>query len=868
MKPRFYLVDAHAFLHRAYHALPPLTNSRGEPVGALYGFARMLLQILKRDKPDRIAVCFDAPGPTFRHKLFADYKATRKAIDEDLLFQLRQARGMTEAMGFSCVEKTGFEADDLMATLARAAQNDGYEAVLVTGDKDVLQLVGPGIRVFNPSKNSFMDRPQVEEKMGVGPEAVVDYLALIGDSSDNVPGVHGIGPVGAAKLLKKFGTLVNAIQAAKAHDPSLAPKTAQALVAGEKGALAAVELVRLDASVPIAVKPAGCKLPEPEADKLQAVFSRLEFGSLLKEMLPRSGDAALAAPETTIPSASGFAESTPIREIPWDELHAALGHAKTIMVTARRNPRPNLVEGAVLAAFGLPDGRVAVLDETALRRAAAALTKLLSGTALKVGSDLKETRTALELAGVRAAGRFFDTMLAAYCINPESPSRRGAAKDPRAALLEGATAALHHEVLAEGLAAARVEKLFAEIEMPLSEILRGMEAAGVAVDTAYLRRLEAQFEADIAGLTKQIGELAGAEININSTKQLAALLYDKLGLPVPHETAKGGRSTDEEALQSLAKEHPLPAKILDFRELAKLKSTYIAGLLDRVDPATSRVHTHFDQTGTATGRLSSLDPNLQNIPIRSPAGQKIRRAFVAPSGHLLVSADYSQIDLRVLAHVSGDKTLGAAFARNEDVHLRTACEVFHVSAEQVDKELRRRAKAINFGIVYGQTPFGLAAELGIPQGEAARYIKDYFARYEGVAAWIESNLASARQNGQVRTPFGRVRHLRDINAKNTALRQFMERAARNTPIQGGSADIIKLAMLAVDRELPGPWRARMLLQIHDELLFEVPREETGRFAAWVRTSMENAAHLSVPLVVDVKVGENWQEMASLPGGPK
>ncbi len=864
MKPRFYLVDAHAFLHRAYHALPPLTNVKGEPVGALYGFARMLLQILKRDKPDHIVVCFDSPGPTIRHKIFADYKATRKDADEDLVFQLGQAREMAAAMGFTCVAQAGVEADDIMATLARQGQASGYESVLVTADKDVLQLVGDGIRVYNPSKNAFMDPPQIEAKLGVGPRSVVDYLAIIGDASDNVPGVRGIGPVGAVKLIKAFGSLAGAIRAAKAKDAALPPKTAQALLDGEKIATLSLELLRLDVQVPLETKPSQCKLPEPDPETLKAMFGRLGFGSLLKEMLPRSGDWALTSPEAAAPGpAAGLhAPGNPVRECPYGELAAELRQARAITVTARRNPKPDLVVGAVLAALGLPDGRAAILGEADLLREAAALTNLLSGPALKVGYDLKETRAALEIAGVRCGGRFFDTMLARYCINPED-SGRGEAKDLRAALLEGAGQALQHEVLQEGMENAGVLKLYTDIEMPLSEILRVMESVGVALDGGYLRRLAEEFEADIAALQAQICGLAGSEINPNSPKQLAVLLYDRLGLPVPHETAKGGRSTDEEALRVLAKSHPLPAKVLEYRELAKLKGTYIDGLLQRLDPGTSRVHTHFDQTGTATGRLSSLDPNLQNIPVRSPAGQRIRRAFVAPAGHVLVSADYSQIDLRVLAHVSGDPALCGAFARGEDVHQLTACQVFHTAPEQVDKEMRRCAKTINFGIMYGQTPFGLATELGIPQAEAASFIKDYFARYPGVAAWIESNLVEARRNESVRTFCGRVRHLRDINAKNTALRQFMERAARNTPIQGGSADIIKLAMIEVDRGLPGNWKARMLLQIHDELLFEVPQAEAARFAAWVREIMEHAARLTVPLIVDIKAGPDWQDMEVL-----
>ena len=831
MKPRLYLVDAHAFLHRAYHALPPLTNSKGEPVGALYGFARMLLQLLKKDKPERMAVCFDSPGPTFRHKIFADYKATRKAIDEDLVFQLKLAREMTEAMGFPCVGKPGFEADDLMATLAVQAKKAGYEAVLITGDKDVLQMVGPDIRVFNPSKQAWMGASEVEARLGVGPESVVDYLALIGDTSDNVPGVRGIGPVGAVKLLKQFKTLEKAIAAAKAHDPAIAPKTAQALTDGEQDAQRAIALIRLDTQAPVDKKSAEIGAPEPQAEKLKAVFGRLEFAKLLQEILPRSGDAALAASEPA------SAVKISIREVPFDELRQEFSRAKTIAVTARLNAKPDLTEGAVLAVLGLPDGRAALLNEPFLRQEAGLLTQLLSSPALKVGYDLKETRAALQTVGVRASGRFFDTMLAAYCLNPADSGRSTVAKDIRLSVLQAAVKALEHQVLIEGMQSAGVLKLFEDIEMPLCEILRAMEAEGVAVDQAYLESLLEEFESDIAALNKEIGALAGAEVNVNSPKQLGVLLYDTLKLPVPHETAKGGRSTDEEALQALAKLHPIAAKILDHRELSKLKSTYVVGLLERLDPKTSRVHTHFDQTGTATGRLSSLDPNLQNIPVRSASGQRIRRAFIAPKGCVLVSADYSQIDLRVLAHVSGDETLTASFAKNEDVHTRTASEVFHVSLDEVTTEMRRRAKTINFGIVYGQTPFGLASELGIPQSEASQAIKDYFARYPGIQTWVARNLEAARKEGCVRTLAGRVRHLPELHAKNTALRQFAERAARNTPIQGGSADIIKLAMIEVAKGLPSLGKVKMILQIHDELLFEVPKAEMERVAAWAKKTM-------------------------------
>lgn len=883
MKPRLYLVDAHAFLHRAYHALPPLSNSRGEPVGALYGFARMLLQLLKRESPEGVAVCFDSPGPTFRHEAYKEYKATRKEIDEDLLRQLKEARGMAEAMGFACAELPGYEADDLMATLARRAAGEGYDSVLVTGDKDALQMVGPGVRVLKDVTGGvWMDEPQVLEKLGVSPRAVVDFLALTGDASDNVPGVRGIGPVGAAKLLNRFGDLEGALRAAKAQDPEIPPKTAQALVEGEKNLRSALFLLRLRSDVPVPLRPSDCRSPDLRQDRMAEVFARLEFHSLLKEIGgPAPAGRGASAPGSSrgpqMPEARGgvaLAEREEpgdlprIRELPFKELRAELSQSPVVAVTALRNEARDLVESSrAFLALGLEDGRAALLDEAQVKSVKAEISGILRGKSLKAGYDLKETLAALELLGLELSGPLFDTMLAAYCLSPVRPKEDGGEGGWRELLLRRVAKALGRERLREGMKEAGVLKLYEELELPLVAILRGMEREGIALDEPYLRGLSREFEARIASLKAELDRMAGMPINVNSPKQLGELLFDRLGLPEIHKTAKGGRSTDEEALQALARSHPIPAKVLEYRELAKLQSTYVDGLLERLDPGTGRVHTRFDQTGTETGRLSSLNPNLQNIPVRTALGQKIRRAFVSRKGWVLVSADYSQIDLRVLAHVSGDRVLKEAFSRNEDVHLRTACEVFRVPPESVDAEMRRRAKAVNFGIVYGQTPFGLAAELGISQTEAADIIRRYFERYQGVAEWLEKNLETARSEGLVRTFLGRIRHLPGLSARNTALRQFSERAARNTPIQGGSADIIKLAMLEVHKGLSGArppaFKARMLLQIHDELLFEAPKAEVAAFSRWVRGSMERACSLSVPLLVDVKAGPDWRDMEAV-----
>ncbi|MFI5346977.1 MAG: DNA polymerase I [Elusimicrobiota bacterium] len=863
MKPRLYLVDAHAYLHRAYHALPPLTNSKGEPVGALYGFARTIIQILKRDKPEGLAVCFDTPGPTFRHKAYDQYKATRKEIDPDLIAQLNRAKPLAEAMGMKCVEKVGFEADDIMATLARKAVKHGWEAVLVTGDKDALQLVSPGIRVFNASKNAWMDPPQIEEKFGIPPESVRDYLAIVGDSSDNVPGLKGVGPVGAVKLIKAYGSLKGAIAAAKKGDKALTPKLAQTLKDGEETADLALSLIALDEKVPLDAEPEDCRVAEPDSQKLLHDLAAFEFRSLAKDLGAKPEDIS-AAPIPAAPVKDGAAALPAVEKVEFKPLAKDLAKAKSFLVAAVPDSAGEgelLTTSRVRLALGLDNGKIAVLDEAGA--ADKAVRSLLSGPALKCGWDLKSTRAALDAVGLELAGPDFDAKVAAYCIDP------GAAKDPKAAdagenAQARAAAALGREAMIAKMKETGVFDLFDKVEMPLTGVLRDMERAGILLDEKYLKELSVEFKKTLAGLQLEIDKLAGGPLNVQSPKQLGEILFDKLGLDVVHKTAKGGRSTDEETLQILAASHPLPGKVLEYRETAKLESTYVRGLLERVDPKTKRVHTTFDQAGALTGRLSSLDPNLQNIPIRSEAGRRIRRAFIAPKGRLLVSADYSQIDLRVLAHESGDETLTASFKNGEDIHQRTASEIFHVPADKITTDQRRAAKAINFGIVYGQTAFGLSAQLGISQQEASAYIKAYLQRYPGVSAWVETNLEKAKAAGCVRTLLGRVRWLPDLAAKNAAVRQFTERAARNTPIQGGSADIIKLAMLEVAKELAkGKRGAVMLLQVHDELVFEADRDEVPAFSKWVRGVMEGAVKLNVPLVVDVKAGPNWQDMEKI-----
>jgi DNA polymerase-1 len=728
------------------------------------------------------------------------------------------------------------------------------------------------------SNNYYMDPPQIDERFGVGPDQIIDYLTIVGDVSDNVPGVKGVGPVGASKLLKRYGTLDKAIKAAKAGDKEIKPAQAKALVDAAPNIETWRSLIRLEENVPLKISPKDCSLPKPDTAVLTKAFTELEFGSLLKEMTGTSivqPPSTFAAPAPVgagagLPAAAGSgvavlerpAVSVVLKEVPFGEIAKDLVKAKAVVVAALKNAG-TLTEGAgAHVALGLEDGRVSILTGKELKQAA----PILSGKAVKVGYALKEAESVLESLDLSLSEPRFDALMAAYCLSPVRPKldAEASSADWRVALRWRARQAFGREDLERRMMDAGVTSLFLDVEMPLVDVLRRMERLGISVDSKYLRQLAVEFEGEISDLQKEIDKLAGAAINVNSPKQLGELLYDKLGLPVPHKTAKGGRSTDEESLQELASQHALPGKILQFREYSKLKSTYIDGLLDRVSREDGRVHTTFEQTGTETGRISSLHPNLQNIPVRSESGQRIRRAFVADKGFELVSADYSQIDLRVLAHVSGDAVLRDSFAKNEDVHTRTACEVFRVTPDQVDKEMRRRSKAVNFGIVYGQTPWGLSAELGIPQKEAAAIIHAYFERYEGVKRWIDKNREEAHAHGYVKTFLGRVRHLPELAAKNAAVRQFGERAAGNTPIQGGSADVIKLAMLNIDKGLQaGKFKARMLLQIHDELLFEVPKAEVSKFAPWAREQMEKAVHFSVPLVVDVKVGKNWQDMEKL-----
>ncbi|MBI4056242.1 MAG: DNA polymerase I, partial [Elusimicrobia bacterium] len=785
--PRLYLIDAHAYLHKSHNAISGLTTQSGVQTGALYGFARMLLGILKNEKPDYLCVCFDAPGSTFRHKEFKEYKSQRPELEEGLRSQLSVARQLVEALGLRALEKTGYEADDIMATLARKATRDpkgDLEVVLVTPDKDVLQLVGPKVRVLRELQGECFDFSKVQEKYHVTPEQWVDFLALVGDAVDNLKGAEGVGPVRAAELLNRFGSLEGLLAAVRRGEKSVPPKIAVSVEQFSKRLLLNRRLITLEERVPMVLEPRECEIVPPRRDQILPLFKRLEFFSLLKEVLPE---------EAHVPALQSISP----------------GEMKSLL---EKSPAFALASSSEGLALGLPGGK-SIWIEWAQSSDWALL--LEDEKKLKLGHDLKSLLLALRAKGISLKGPFADTMIAAYCLNP-SRTRYGLGElflerlgqpitlglDKNSLLFQVQSLWSLWESLEKEIQSVGVHELFRDLEVPLIPVLAEMEWEGVGVDEKLLRSLSVEFEQRIQESKKELDILAGMEINLNSPKQLSSLLFEKLKLPVIRKT-KTGYSTDEEVLKTLAALNPIPAKIIEYRELAKLKSTYIENLLTGRDARTGRVHTSFNQAGTATGRLSSVRPNLQNIPIRSPLGQKIRSVFIPRPGMILLSADYSQIDLRVLAHITRDDTLKRAFESCEDFHLQTACEVFRLKPEEVTSEVRRRAKAINFGVVYGQTPHGLAGELGIPYSEAQQYIQKYFEKYAGVAEWIRENLEQARKNGFVKTLLGRIRYLPELQSSNAALRAFGERMAVNTPVQGGSADIIKKAMINIYQRLQG-----------------------------------------------------------------
>ncbi len=918
MDGTLYIVDALNFLFRAFHALPPLSNSKGVPTGAVYGLCQMLLRIEREWQPTHLCVIYDAPGPTFRDEIFAAYKANRPPMPADLVAQIGLSHQVVEAFGLPMLSLPGVEADDTIATLARKAVGAGLRVVICSSDKDLMQLCSDRIHLLDTMKNKLLGPAEVRDKFGVLPDRLGDLLALMGDSVDNVPGVAGIGPKTAADLISQFGSLDGVLE----HVAEIKGKKGQAIASSRDAIEISRKLVRLREDVALGRDVRDLRRAEPDRARLAELFGDLEFTKLLAQVdgarvAAQAAEAVVAALAPVGTAACEITAFAPVgaaapaitaASLPpeiildrggLDGLCAAIRSAQACgaAVLAEGTPYPRAA--LVGLAFALPSGArfylpvghrllggPAMLSAT---EALAALGTLLASPEIrKYEHDAKVLDILLRVRGVTLAGLAGDAMLAAYLLDAgrapydlpdlaaadgagEVPARSawlGSGRSARPAseipveevsrpLCDEAWAALtlarHQE---QAMKPAGLTKIYREVELPLVPVLARIECWGIRLDCDFLRQLGHEVAGTIATLEHEIHQAVGTPFNISSPKQLAEVLFGKLGLPVIRKT-KTGPSTDADVLEELASLHPIPAKVVEYRGLTKLKGTYIDALPALVDPRTGRLHTTFNQAVAATGRLSSSDPNLQNIPIRTELGHRIRNAFVADPGFQIVSADYSQIELRVLAHFSQDPAFLDAFASGQDIHRRTAAEVFNVALDAVSSEQRRIAKAINFGLVFGQTDFGLAQTLHIARADAHAYIERYFQRYARVRQYMDEVIAEARRTGAVSTLLGRTRTLPQIKSSRPQERNYAERMARNTPIQGSAADLLKLAMIRVDREMVRFPDARLLLTVHDELVFEVKTDEVAAFSAWVKDVMESTYTLRVPLVVDVHAGANW-----------
>ncbi|HVB08513.1 MAG TPA: DNA polymerase I [Candidatus Acidoferrales bacterium] len=885
LRKTLFLVDAMGYIFRAYHAPMERLQVRGMPTKVPYLFSVMMRKLIDEKKPDYLAVVYDTPEPTFRDKLFADYKAQRAPMPEDLPVQLPYVRRFCEAMHLPILELAGYEADDVIASLARQGVAQGLDIFIVTADKDFMQLVGGAVRMLNPSKGDLIiDEKKVEELMGVPPSKVPDVMALMGDTIDNIPGARdpgekpapgerrkpGIGEVGARTLIQQFGSAEEAIR--RASEITRASYR-EALEKNAKFVMLSKQLATIHAAAPVDLDLDALRLQSPDAAALRELYSELAFTSLLKN---------LPAPKNTEKTDyANFASARELREFlnvlpPEDEVAMWLALDSEDPENEGYGTRVRAIEISNRHGFA----RVSAVNDAAdskNKEEGEALRALADWLADASRTKIVHDPKLFELLGLGdadakqrcVAGIRHATMLYSYLLRPTTANHSFAEVVLRHlnVTLSGASGE-HADFLfrLSPLLRAEVEKenlldLYNKIDLPLAAVLSRMERAGVCVAPKALKKLSTALEEEIRNFEKRIYEIAGFEFNINSPQQLAEVLYDKLNLTLPRRARGKARSTAAEVLTELAALHELPKLVMDYREVAKLNSTYAGTLHQLISPHTGRLHTQIDQTGTATGRLSSSNPNLQNIPIRTKLGREIRAAFVAEPGNILLSADYSQIELRILAHFSEDPVLVEAFRRAEDIHSRTAQEVFDVAPFAQTPEHRRAAKVINFGIIYGLSAFGLAQNLQIDQKEAAKFIAAYFDRYRGVKKYLERQVAETRETGVTRTMFGRIRPIPEINSPQPNLRNFAERTAMNTPLQGTAADLIKLAMIEIDRRLVAEkFRTRMILQVHDELLFEGPTEELERLKPLVKHAMEQVHPLSVPLVVDIKVGPNWRDM--------
>ncbi|MBI5248621.1 MAG: DNA polymerase I [Desulfomonile tiedjei] len=878
-----YLIDGSSYIYRAYHAMGGLSNSKGFPTGAILGFCNMIAKTMKDRLPTRIAIVFDAKGPNFRHEMYPAYKANRPPVPEDLRVQIPKIQEIVEAYRIPSIAIPGFEADDVIATLSREAREKGWEVVIVSGDKDLTQLVGSGTLMWDPQKDVLYDREGVAKKFGVPPELILEYLALVGDASDNIPGVPGIGPKTASNLLQQFGSLEGLYSSL---DQVSQKKVKENLANNKDKALLSQKLASLCDSVPIDLKLEDMVIVEQDSEKLREIFKELEFKRLMEEL-----------PAQRTLDFSGYCTIITMEDLlKWVEDLKRVGKFAVDLETTSTEPvRARLVGISMCAENGkacyIPVGHTygAQLNK---EEVLSVLRPILEDETIgKYGQNIKYDMIVLKKDGVDIRGIICDTMLASYLLDP---SRRGHSLDDLAeTLLEHRTIKITEligtgkkqilfsdvdidsaseyacedaevtcrvaEILCPRLESEGLADLMMRVELPLIPVLVDMESAGVRIDTPYLKNLSTQFGENLKIMEVRIHAMAGEPFNINSPKQLAEILFNRLGLTAVKKT-KTGLSTSLEVLEELALQHELPRMILDYRSIYKLKSTYLDTLTNLVNPETGRIHTSYNQAVAATGRLSSSDPNLQNIPIRTEEGRKIRQAFVPEDGHVYVAADYSQIELRMVAHISGDDRLKEAFSAGEDIHAITAASIFGCSPAQVVPEMRRRAKEINFGIIYGMGPYKLAGRIGVGLKMARQYLDDYYKTYAGVRRYMEELPERAKQEGFVTTILGRKRFLPDLNNPNKIAQQAAKRMAVNTTIQGSAADIMKLAMIRVhhaikEKAIP----ARMILQVHDELVLEVREDASEEAAALLKKEMEGVYPLSVPLEVDTATGKNWDE---------
>ncbi len=911
------LIDGSSYLYRAYHAAPNFTNSDGEPTGAVYGVVNMLRSMLRQFSTEHIAVIFDAKGKTFRDDMFPEYKANRPPMPDDLRGQIEPLHAVIKAMGLPLISISGVEADDVIGTLATQASQQGMPVLISTGDKDMAQLVDQNITLINTMTDVVMDPAGVVDKFGIGPELIIDYLALMGDKVDNIPGVPGVGEKTAKALLTGIGGL----DALYDNLDDIAPlgfrgsKTmAKKLLDNKEAAYMSYKLATIKLDVELDVKPDELRKGVPDTDALTELFGKLQFRRWLTEMLEGS-DGRIVADEQSgnapvekkavAPTIDRSGYEIILDEAAFNVWLEQLKAAKAFAFDTETDGLDYMTANVVGVSFAIEEGKAAYVPvahdyldaPTQLDRdwVLAQLKPLLEDlNQAKIGQNLKFDASIVARYGIEMQGIVFDTMLESYVFNSvvgrhdmdslalrylehknisfEEIAGKGkkqltfnqidlAQAGPYAAEDADITLRLHNALYPKVEADDKLKHVFETIEMPLVPVLSRMERTGVYVDSMLLGAQSTEIAARLDELEKKAFELAEQEFNLSSPKQLQAILFEKMGLPVLKKTPSGTPSTNEEVLQELALDYPLPKLILEYRGLAKLKSTYTDKLPKMVNPATGRVHTSYHQAVTATGRLSSSDPNLQNIPVRNEEGRRIRQAFVAQSGYKILAVDYSQIELRIMAHLSGDKALLDAFCHGKDIHAATAAEILGLDIEQVSSEQRRRAKAINFGLIYGMSAFGLAKQLDMGRNEAQDYMNVYFERYPGVLEYMESTRNTASEKGYVETLFGRRLYLPDIKSRNGLRRKAAERAAINAPMQGTAADIIKLAMIAVDnwvQQQPQD-EVRLLMQVHDELVFEVKESALESVTAEVKALMEQAATLDVPLIADAGFGDNWDQ---------